>query len=58
MRENYFKLEEVKFRLNIRRQFFTQKVVRHRSRMPRETAEAPSLKALKTRLDGALNSLM
>ena len=55
MRENYFKLEEVKFRLNIRRQFFTQKVVRHRSRMPRET---PSLKALKTRLDGALNSLM
>jgi len=26
--------------------------------MPRETADAPSLKALKSRLDGALNSLM
>ncbi|KFV03579.1 hypothetical protein N339_12200, partial [Pterocles gutturalis] len=53
-----FKLREGRFRLEIRRKFFTQRVVRHWNRLPREVVGAPSLKAFKARLDGALGSLL
>ncbi|KFZ48228.1 hypothetical protein N321_09782, partial [Antrostomus carolinensis] len=46
------------FMLDIRRKFFTQRVVRHWHRLPREAVDAPSLKAFKARLDGALGSLI
>ena len=58
MRENDFKLEEGKFRLDIRKKFFTVRVVRHWNRFPREAVDAPSLKAFKARLDGALSNLV
>ena len=56
--ENCFKLRQGKFRLDIRRKFFTQRVVTHWNRLPREVVDAPSLKALKARLDVALSSLV
>ncbi|KFV39922.1 hypothetical protein N328_03120, partial [Gavia stellata] len=53
-----FKLKEGRFRLDIRRKFFTMRVVRHWNRLPREAVDAPSLEAFKARLDGALGNLV
>ena len=57
-RGNGFKLEEGRFRLDIRKKFFTVRVMRHRNRLPREFVNAPSLIAFKARLDGALSNLI
>jgi len=57
-RGNGFKLRQEKFRLDIRRKFFTQRVVIHWNRLPRDAVDAPSLEAFKTRLDVALGSLV
>ena len=58
MRGNGFILEEVKFRLDIRKKFFTVRVVRHWNRLPSEVVDAPSLEAFKARLDGAVSNLV
>ena len=58
MRENGFKLEGGRFRPDIGKKFFTVKVVRHCKRLSREAVDAPSLEALKARLDGALSNLV
>ena len=55
---NGFKLEEGRFRLDIRKKFFTVRVVRHWSRLPSEVVDAPSLEAFKARLDGAVSNLV
>ncbi|KGL86537.1 hypothetical protein N301_15451, partial [Charadrius vociferus] len=55
---NGYKLEEGRFRLNIRKKFFTLRVVRHWNRLPREVVDAPSLEVLKARLDVALGNLV
>ncbi|KFQ51314.1 hypothetical protein N333_12080, partial [Nestor notabilis] len=48
---NGFKLKQGKFRLGIRKKFFTMRVVRHWHRFPKEVINAPSLLLFKTRLD-------
>ena len=55
---NGFKLEEGRFRLDIRKKFFALKVVRHWYRLPRGVVDAPSLEAFEARLDGALSNLV
>ena len=57
-RGNGFKLRQGKFRLDIRRKLFTQRVVMHWKKLPKETVDAPSLEAFKARLDVALGSLV
>ncbi|KFO56804.1 hypothetical protein N302_08242, partial [Corvus brachyrhynchos] len=55
---NGFKLKESRFRLDIRKEFFTVRVVRNWNRLPREVVDAPSLQIFKARLDGALSNLV
>ena len=55
---NGFKLEESRFRLDIRKKFFTVRMVRHWNRLHSEVRNAPSLEAFKARLDGALSNLV
>ena len=56
MKENALKLEEGRFRLDIRKKLFSVRV-KHCNRLPREV-NAPSLEAFKARLNGAVSSLV
>jgi len=57
-RGNGFKLKESRFRLVIRKKFFTMRVVKHWNRLPREAVNGLSLAVFKARLDGALSNLV
>jgi len=57
-RGNGFKLKEGRFRLGIRKKFFTLRVVRQWQRFSREAVDAPSLEVFQARLDGALSNLV
>jgi len=57
-RGNSFKLEEGRFRVDIRKKSFTVRVVRHWNMLPSEAVDgSPALQAFKARLDGALSNL-
>ena len=58
MRGHGFKLEEGRFRLDVRKTFFTVMTVRHWNRLSSEVVDAPSLEAFKARLDGAVSNLV
>ena len=44
--------------MDVRRKFFTGRVVRCCNRLLREAVDAPSLEVFKARFDGALSSLV
>jgi len=44
---NGFILKEVRFKVDIRKTFFTKRVVKHWDRLPSEVVDAPSLETLK-----------
>ncbi|KFW01914.1 hypothetical protein N326_00794, partial [Eurypyga helias] len=55
---NGFKLKVGRFRLDMRKKFFLERVGRHWDRLPREAVDAPSLGVSKARLDEAWSNLV
>ncbi|KFW01830.1 hypothetical protein N326_11627, partial [Eurypyga helias] len=55
---NGYKLKTGRFSLDVRKKFFTERVVKHWNRLPREAVDAPSLEVFKARLDEALSNLV
>lgn len=56
-RGNGYELKQGRFGVNIKNKFFTMRVVRHWSRLPRKVMDTTPLKLFSAGLAGALSSL-